>query len=91
MLSLLFSILQSQVKKFLSCVSPCAAETLLRFGRTSQIRTGDLYHVKAHRTRHNTLGLVEINTGGPPPCFSICFAEDLSERGEGLVSGPVNP
>ena len=59
MLSLLFSILQSQVKKFLSCVSPCAAKTLSMFGRTSQIRTGDLYHVKAHRTRHNTLGHVE--------------------------------
>ena len=28
-------------------------------GRTSQIRTGDLYHVKAHRTRHNTLGHVD--------------------------------
>jgi hypothetical protein len=28
----------------------------LMFGRTSQIRTGDLYHVKAQRTRHNTLG-----------------------------------
>ena len=47
MLSLLFSIQQSQVKRFLSCVSPCAEEALSMFGRTSQIRTGDLYHVKA--------------------------------------------
>ena len=56
MLSLHLSILQSQVKKFLTCVSPFTEETLSMFGRTSQIRTGDLYHVKAHRTRHNTLG-----------------------------------
>jgi len=46
MLSLLFSILQSQVKKFLSCVSPCAAKTLSIFGRVRRIRTADLYHVK---------------------------------------------
>jgi len=31
----------------------------LNFGRTSQIRTGDLYHVKARTTRHDTLGHVE--------------------------------
>jgi hypothetical protein len=33
--------------------SPLAAGSLM-FGRTSQIRIGDLYYVKAHRTRHNT-------------------------------------
>jgi hypothetical protein len=29
------------------------------FGRTSQIRTGDLYHVKALATHRDTLGHVE--------------------------------
>ena len=37
MLSLLFSILQSQVKKFMICVSPCAADTLSIFGRAGRM------------------------------------------------------
>ncbi len=53
------------------------------FGRTSQIRTGDLYHVKAHRTRQNTLGLIEINTGEPHSCFSKYFDENSSQKGLG--------
>ena len=64
--------------------------SFLGFGRTSQIRTGDLYHVKAHRTRHNPLGLVEINTGEPLSCFSKYFDENSSQKGKELVSGPLN-
>ena len=58
-------------------------------GRTSQIRTGDLYHVKAHRTRHDTLGLIEINTGEPHSWFSKYFDENSSQKGKELVSGPL--
>ncbi len=53
------------------------------FGRTSQIRTGDLYHVKAHRTRHDTLGLIEINTGEPHSCFYQNVARIHRRKGRG--------
>ena len=44
----------------MSRVCARAAKTLSIFGRTSQIRTGDLYHVKVDRTRHNTEGHIKI-------------------------------
>ena len=37
---------------------------LEEFGRTSQIRTGDLYHVKALATPQDTLGHAAPRVGG---------------------------
>ena len=51
------------------------------FGRTSQIRTGDLYHVKAHRTRHNTLGLGQNNTRKPYSCLFESFSAESAKNG----------
>jgi len=48
--------------------------TYLNFGRTSQIRTDDLYHVKALATHQDTLwlSLGWLRTMRPPvPIFSI--------------------